>query len=826
MTGPAFTSQAIGCRFACALRALAHRPLHVAITLTGLAVGFFAAILILLFVRDETGFDRFFSHPDDLYRIVVTYKVPGRDPIDLASSPPPAGPGLAGALPEITHMARMIYQGETFDVDGRVFTDTVSYVDPAFLDIFDFPLLAGDPAAALDRPDGLILTQSLAERYFPGRPALGQTVLVRRFNEPGLTRLTVTGVMADLPADTHLLFTALAPISAPSNGWPAQAYDEWATGNLLTYVRVRPGTDGAAFQKRVRAWSEAAIPDIEMMGATLRAGRFAELTAQSVPGIHLTSNRRGEVRPPGSLLTVMALSAAAAAILVIAIMNFANMATVQAVQRAKEMSIRKVLGARPGDLAVQLFIEALAVTLAALVIAVAGVELALPLFNDFVNKDLAPPYAAPGLMLLLLILAGLAAGAGAAYPAITATRFDPVAVLKGERATGGMTRLQTVLVITQFAAAVTLISATLVVTGQTTFAKTIDIGWHKDGMIVVSGMGREPAVERVRAYRDRLVETPSVSGVTFSTSVPTEDWEGNVFVQRADDISDDGSTLMRILTVARNFFDVYDIGVAAALPGALAGDPLGPAPLGERQVAINEAAAYAMGYDTPGDALGAMIYIGVRTPQSTPSRIAAIVRNTHFHSIRQPIVPTLYALASDGFWDMTVRTAPGRRPAAVAAIDGIWQDLMDGSAIQRRDIADSFARLYAAEDRQGLLLALFAMLTLFVACLGLFGLAALTAERRTKEIGIRKALGASTAHVLGLMMWRFAKPVLIANLIAWPLAYGLMAAWLDGFAYRIVLHPGYFLAASVLTLIIALITVLAHGWRVASAPPAGALRYE
>ncbi len=806
--------------------------LYTALTVSGLAAGLFACLLILLYVNDELSYDRFFTKPDDVYRIVITYDVPGREPIDLISTPAPTGPALKAAIPEIAHATRMIYQGETLLIGDKTHTSTITYVDPDFLNIFDFALAAGNPDTALREAGSLILTKSLAEEYFPDEPALGKTIRVREARSGTIETLTVTGVIDDLPANTHMSFKALAHIESASNSWPAKAYEGWIRANLLTYIRVAPGTAIETLETAVFRFNQTAIPDSDVMGMVLKGKDYAQLEAQRLTDIHLTSNRNGEIKPSGSMVTVLALTAVAFLILTIASINYMNLSTARATLRAREVSMRKVVGARRADLIVQFLGESVILTLIAFVLALAALEMALPLVNHALGKSLTVPYGSDPLLLVQMLgLAILVGVGGGLYPALVLSAFNPAAVFTGSHKLGSASDLRTLLVILQFSISIALMAATAIVVGQTFYAKTVNLGWQRDHLVVISGLGNPAIRDQREALRERLLDHPAIEDAAFSTMVPTENWDGNTMVRPAGH-ADRDPAVMHFRTVDLNFFNLYGIGRVAGQgfsPNAMAVWELPEDELETVQdweYVISEMAAERLGFATPEAAIGQRVAIGIEESDISTGVIVGVVGDVHFNSIRDPIVPTLYFVDPRQFWKLSVRIDGGAEAQALAAIDEAWESLAPGHPIRRRSMDESVAALYEQEDRQGLLLASFSALAILVACLGLFGLASFAAERRTREIGIRKALGATTGDIVRLLLWQFSKPVLIANLIAWPAAFWLMDRWLDRFAYRIDLHAGYFLGASVLALIVAWATVAYQAGRVAWAKPAPALRYD
>ena len=810
-----------------ALRNLLKHRLYSAINIAGLAVGLAACILIALFVRDETSYERFWPNLDRMHRLSMTFSIPGRDPFTVGQSPFVAAPLLKEDFPAVEELTRMIPQRTLVDRANTPSQEIVTYVDPSFFRVFGFEFVKGRAEGALDRPGTIVLSEAAARKWFGDADPLGETLKL-----DGQHLLEVTGVVRDLPHNTHLNEVGyLAAMESKSNRMTQEVRESWVTMQGTTYVLLKQGADAAEVRSGLNDFVVRRAGSIALPGGAVDAASIFRFDLQPVGDIHLHSQAFQGEDNPGDITVVLAFTGIAVLILGIACINFMNLATARASGRAREVSVRKVAGAQRRQIVAQFLGESVIVTLLALVLAVALVELALPWFSGFVAKPLAIGYldSLPEIAALLglTVLVGIAAGS---YPAFVLSAFKPAAVLKANKSSSGGGRLRAALVVVQFAISIALMVATAVVYAQTQYAKSMRLGYDREHVLVLSGMNRGAARGVQDTLRQEIGKLPGVVSVGMGGGYPTDGDETNNIVQLPD--SDPSNPLViGTQTADQDFFRTLGVAtIAGRTFDRTRSTDLLPENVAEAQqrasaLVLNRAAVRRLGFKDAETAVGQSFRIGIDGSNTAPVTVIGVVEDVHQGSVRATVKPMMYVMGTS-YPVMLLRLDGKDLSATVNRVDELWKRMVPGTPIRRAFLEDSFNALYAAEERQGQMFAAFAGLAILIACLGLFGLASFTDEKRTKEIGVRKVLGAGVADIVRLLVWQFSRPVLIANLIAWPLAWWLMRDWLDGFAYRIELNPLFFAASGAVALAIAWGTVASHAARVAMTKPSAALRYE
>lgn len=801
-----------------AIRNLVKHPLFSAINILGLAVGLASCIVIILFVRDEVSYDRWIPDAARIYRTHVRYDFPGRAPLITTSSAGPTVPGLLQDYPQVIESGvRVVPIGPIVQLRGDVYAERGQAVDPSFFQVFDLPTAQG--SKALDDPSTIILTERLARKYFRGASAIGET-LTLTYN--GHTKdMRVTGVLKDLPANSTLTIDFLIPLNVQD--FPPGNFENWGAQFMSSFVKLKPGADIAPVAADLAAFLKRHV----------NTQQYMTLSIMSLPDLHLRAASGFSAGAGASTREriVAAFAVVAVLILAIASINFTNLATARATLRTREVALRKVVGAHRKHLIVQFIGESILVAGIALAVALVMVEAALPAINGLLQKEMGITYFGAGSILPHLVALVLAVGVlGGTYPAFYISNFAPARILKPAASgnpAGGVSARQ-LLVVAQFAISIALIICTVVVHRQTEYMRQLDIGFAREGLLVVRELNQPAAKAVAETLRQEIAKIPAVTAVTMSRDVPTDD-NNNETTIRKPGSAEDMSINLRL--VDYGFFGAYGVPVLAGRDFSenFADDipNVGrDAPDRSINIIISRAAVKSLGFANPQAAIGQSLMFGGSSGRQSPAIIVGVTEDMRYRSARDEMPPTMYFRNATFFRNMSVRYAGLSESAAREAVGAVWRELVPGIPYRADFMASLIDNQYRAERTQGVMFTAFAVLAVIVAGLGLFGLAAFTAERRTKEIGLRKVLGARVPDVVLLLLWQFSQPVAIANLIAWPVAYFVMRDWLQTFEFRIGLSPLYFLGAGAAALAVAWITIVGHALKVARAKPVLALRYE
>ncbi len=793
-----------------ALRTLHRQKAYAAINLAGLAVGLACCCLLALYVLHETSYDRFHADADRIHRIALFDDSPQtRTPHPMAqalvadfpeveaavSLTPIWGPGLTRPVFSVRHGDRRFDETEFLAVDST------------FFDVFSFPVVAGDGAKALREPFQILLTRAMAEKYFGDADPLGQTL---RLNED--TDFTVGAVLEDVPAASHIHFDFLISYVTLKQLWDGSSFFEWADFGHYNYVRLAESAAPAAVEARIPGWISRYLDLSPEDVAGLERGDI-RLSLQPITDIHLRSHLRWELEPNGSAATVYVFVAAALLILLIACINFMNLATARSTGRAREVGVRKALGAHRGQLAGQFLGESVLYSVLAVVGALALVHLALPFFNDLAGTDLSllrfgsVPLVA-GLVGLALVT-GVVAGS---YPALFLSSFQPAQVLKGRlvpRSAGAAFRKG--LVVFQFAVSIVLLVGTLVIFGQLDYLRSQSLGFESE-QVVVLPIQDDAMREQVEAVKAELARVPGVLRTSAVSNVP-----GGRFNRNSIRWQNEPEVPVAELRTDADFLETLGIELAAGR--GFSEDR--PADAGSAFI-LNEAAAQRF---TWADPVGQEIaWLDEDSTYTGP--VIGVAKDFHHASLHDPIAPLAIQVLPGAYNHLLVRVRPEHLDETLAHLETTWTAFSPSRTFSYSFLDDDFDRLYRADDRTGAIVGIFSGLAIFIACLGLFGLAAFTAEQRTKEIGVRKVLGASVPDLVALLSKDFLRLVGIAFVVAMPVAYFAMDRWLADFAYRIDMPWWAFLAAGGVALVLTLATVSTHAMRAATRDPVKALRYE
>jgi putative ABC transport system permease protein len=821
-----------------ALRNITRHKLYSFINICGLAIGLACVIFVLLFIRDELSYDKWVPDTQNLYRAEVTVYIPGRDPLAMAVVPFPMPAAMHDEIPEVTGMTRLNANTMTLMVGDRQFLEHVTAVDPGFFQIIKLPLIQGDPARVFRDPQSLVLSARAARKYFGTTDVIGKIITTTANCETAdtaclgrMVSLKVTGVMRDIPYNSQLDGDVFLPNTSIADRNSKRAKVDWHTENGSGYVRLAPGANpDAAIAKMAPILDRAITGELTASGRPLKGSQAYTVHLTRFADVHLNSECwRFNNKPPGSWTTVYGVGVIGLLILFVACFNFMNLATARGLLRAREIALRKTHGANRGQLIVQFLGEAVLMALLSLVLALALVEVLQPAFGRFLQHPIALNYVSDWPLLFIIMGITIAAGlVSGSYPALVLSGFRPAMVLRANN-TGqaGSGRLRNTLVVLQFAVSIGLGIAAAVVFTQISFARNIDLGFRKDNVLVVRGAGlltiegREGFVQRVRS-------NPGVLDVAMINILPFDNSQMTSAVQL---VGHPEHVELNERVIGSNAIQMLGLKLVAGrlLSDKRAQDEVREGNQGEggastndgHNVLLDEAAVSRLGL-TPQQAIGqTFIYEG-----KSHLNVVGVLADAKFGGAREPAKASVYFYDPKFAAAAMIRLRPDAIPQTLSFIDRTWHSFAPTKAMQRYFLDDDFGKLYQADERQGQMFGLFVGIAIFIACLGLFGLAAFTVGRRTREIGIRKIFGARVRDVVLLLLWQFSIPVLIANAIAWPVAWYYLQDWLQGFAYRITLSPVYFLAAGAVALAIAWATVFVHALRVARANPIRALRYE
>lgn len=799
------------------------------INLGGLSVGLACFMLMLLYVHYESGYERFFTHAERIYRVSqnITPK-DGTPALMLATNAPQVGPLLEADFPEVEATVRLFqWRGSVQQEAGGIDIPAVALLaDATIFRLFDFVWLRGSAAQGLNDPGSVVLSASAAHRYFGDADPLGRTLLLEH-----AFPLRVAGVIEDPPANTHLRFDMLAPIDLVTSVFSASALESWSAQYFHTYALLQEGYTGADLQAQFPGFIE------RHMGAGVSA--TFSFTTLPLTDIHLNSNRQFELSVPGNAAAVKAFIGIALLVLLIACVNFMNLATVKAAQRSREIGVRKVLGATKAQLILQFLGESILLTAFAVLIALALVELALPVFNTLLQRELSLALFADVAVVPLLIMLTLFVGiASAGYPAFYLASFKAAAVLKGNVSHGrGAALFRKALVVLQFSVAVLLIIATVTIQAQLNFLRSSDHGYARDGIVILNNTGREGLGRQWDQLKRQLLTHPGIVAVTASNTLPTDQVAAGYFIDYEGGVE---RRSIPLLLVDYDYFETYAIDLVTGRAFAetygqdrrLAVTP--DIPQSSGTYILNALAAAQLGW-SPETALGK--WIEVSCCGFGRGIVVGVVEDVRYGSLRQESGPVIYAIPPEPGATLNSETRLGLRQAAIrisasnietslAHIATSWRNIRPDLPLSQHFLDADFAMLYEDEQRQARMLLMFAGLAIVIACMGLFGLSTYNAQRRTKEIGVRKVMGGSVWNIVVLLTNDFSKLVLLSNLIAWPLAWLAMNRWLETFAYRIDLTPLFFIGSGMIALCIAWVTVGGTAAKAASAKPVLALRYE
>lgn len=797
-----------------AMRNMFRNRLYSLINLFGLAIGLASCLMIWLWVQDELSYDRFHSNAERIYRVerrVDFRDLHGQVPVTSGAY----GPALVNDYPEIENYVRLHRNELSIKDQKNIFhKQRLIVADNSIFEIFDFRLERGDPKTALTRPKSMVLSHANALKYLGTEDALGKSVTVDWGGT--LADFQVTGILEEIPHNSHVQFDVLASISS----YPPEQLNTWGNNFLYTYVLVQKGTDTKEMENIFPGFltKYMAADFAKILGPEADINDIFQLKLYPLLDIHLHPAQEFEVEPQGSLSSVYIFSAIAVLILIIACINFMSLSTARANKRAREVGIRKTIGAQKNQLRGQFLGESVLLAFMAFVLAILLIRLFIPIFNSISGKALSLGALFQGINWTVLIGITLAAGLLAGlYPALYLTRFDPAKVLKGGAQSGsGRSIFRRGMALFQFVISIALIIGTLIIFKQMEFVQKKSLGFDKENVILLPAESNA-IQQNIEAFRNVLSEDSRIKSVAVSSNVPGSAMFSDTAYKRPDE---DEVFPLIFMSVDYEFVGTYGFKViqGRAFSKEFSTDSAGT-------IMLNRAAAKEIGY-TPEEAVGKRLLRFLSLDEFQEFTIVGVVEDFHFKSLHRIIEPCLFVLDPDDFDLISVRVLPGDVRGTIGFIQKKWGEIFPGEQFEYSFLDNRIDLLYKSEGRMRSIFLIFSILSVFVASLGLFGLATFTAEERTKEIGVRKVLGASAINILLLLSKEFSKWVLVANLFAWPLAYFMMRKWLQNFAYRTDIGLWPFLLSAMLILAIALVTVSYQSAKAALVDPVDCLKYE
>jgi len=777
-----------------ALRNIRRHKGYSFINIAGLAIGMACCILILLWVQDELSYDRFHENGSDIYRVIQDIKFADHD-TTWAITQGPLGPSLAADFPEIINATRITGRRFRLTYDDKSFDEILGMADGSIFEMFTFPLVKGDSATALSDPHSIVITEEMAEKYFGNEDPLGKTI-----KADNQWDFQVTGILKEVPHNSHLKFDFLIPFIFGRE--LNYTVDRWGNSQFRTYVQLQKGAPVEGVIQKISGYLFEK-PTIE---------KDARLNLQPLARIHLYSNYEYD-SAHGDITYVAIFSLIAFFILLIACINFMNLATARSGNRAKEVGMRKVSGAHKTDIVRQFYGESILLAFIALIVALTFVWLLLPTFNNLAAKELS--LGVPGNLLVLLGLVGITLLTGVisgSYPALFLSSFQPVKILKASLQSGSKGSVfRKVLVVFQFALTIFLIICTIAVYNQLNYMRNMKLGYEKEYMIYKGMRGDVRA--KFDSVKNELLQNPNILGVTASSNVPTYGYTFSNSLWRWEGQDPDEEILMRAVFVDLDYFKTFGMEIVEgrSYSKELATDAT-------EAIMVNEEAVKVMGMESP---IGKRLSIGKNN-----MKIIGVVKNYHFRSLRQEIDPLILIYNPRPCGVLFARLRSENIPKTIGYMENIWKEFAPGHPFNYGFLDEAIDDLYRSEQRIGTILRYFSILAIFISCLGLFGLASFMAESRTKEIGIRKVLGASVSNIVLLLSREFTKWVLLANIIAWPVAYFAMYKWLQSYAYSTNIALWSFILSGAIALVIATVAVSYQSIKAAVTNPADSLRYE
>jgi len=779
------------------------------INIFGLATGMACSLLIFLFVKDEVSYDRFHKDSDKIYRVVKDFVNDDGSRLPDATTPPALSPAMQREVPEVAHATRVFPSwGANFLIkygDKKIMEEKLYRVDSSFFDVFTFPFTHGTAKDVFKDINSIVITESAAKRYFGNENPIGKTLQIDQMGD-----MMVKGVLKDVPYNSHFHFDFLISTRKFSGNTDAN----WGWYNFYTYIKVKAPVDLASLDKKIQ----------DLYKRNDKDGKNI-FYVQPLTGIHLSSNLKWELEPNSDKLYVYVFTIIAIFIILIAGINYVNLSTAKASVRAKEVGVRKVSGAFRSSLVNQFLVESVITCLIAAALAVIIAQLLLPVVNDLTLKHLT--VIGNPLVVLYMIGAALFLGMVAGFfPAIYLSSFKPILVLKGLKFSDrGTLNLRRALVIVQFTISTALIIGALIISQQMQFIQSAKLGLNKDQVLIAKNSF---AAQDRRAFLNEISQLPGIKEATTADGVVGgQNWTNGMTLKGSQN-----SQLINFLSVGNDFVEAMGMQVkegrsfSSKFPADTMnnGIPRGPLDQNIGSVLLNETAIKDLGIPEP--VLGKQLLWGNDNDTMYYVTIVGILKDFHFTSLKNRIKPFAFINDPRRQWYFTLKLSTDNLKATLAQLENSWKKFSPDRPFEYTFLDETYAKLYQSETRFQKVFISLVLLGVIIACLGLFGLATFAAQQRVKEIGIRKVLGASVTNLIGLLSKDFLKLVIIALIVAIPVAWYAMNKWLQDFAYRIDIHWWVFMIAAIITILIAWITISTQAFKAAAASPVKSLRTE
>ncbi len=794
--------------FTSAIRHLLKNRAYTSMNIFGLSVGLACFMLIALWVQQELSFDKFHTKADRIYRVAGKFQSES-DNMEQAVTPVPLGPALLSDLPEIERVVRLDENDAVVKYNDKQFVeDWIVGADPSFFDIFDFKLLKGNPRTALSDPYSIVISERIARKYFGEKDPMGEALHIVLYDPGNGIDYKVTGVIEDCPENSHFKYSCIFSFNTIEVADPeiTKAY-QWFQNGYYTYFLLHEGAD-------IRN-VEAKLPQLleKYVGERMRQRNIKyEYFVQPLDEIHLHSSLRYEIEPTNNFTFILIFSAIGFIVLVLACINYINLSTAYATERGKEVGIRKVLGAQRNQLMVQHLVESWLLAISAMVVSIAWIELAKPFFESITGSRLTNLYS----VITFAAMFGIASFVGIAsglYPSLALSGFNIVRMMKGiYNGRQSAAWLRKVLVVVQYSITIVLITGILVVQLQFRFITEKDLGFDKNNLIVMRVNGSEEVFSAIEAFRNDLKSNSVVKGVATANSMIAGGLGNSVAV--AEDMTGKMvSATMQRLRIDPEYINTYRMKI-------LAGRNFLPGQRDTASFIINEAATRIFGYKKPEDAIGRKFHMN-----GMEGAVIGVVQDFHYNSLQHKVEPACMMMVHGQFSNIAIRidASPSE---SIALATRYWKKYFPNSVIQFAFAEQRVASQYEAEQRFSKVFTAFSAISLVVACLGLFSLVSYAVERRTKEIGIRKVLGASVLIIVRMLSSEFMTLIAISCVIAIPIAHYFMSEWLETFVYHVSLTAIVYVIAIGTALTIAMLTIAMKAIRSAMANPVDALRTE